>query len=177
MRISDLDMYQEKALRTLNDKGRDQNILHCVMGMSGEIAEYLEAVGEKDCIAELGDCMWYSAVLLHILGHSMKDIHGRTNGVTKGKSPRYASAKSAVLLAGENTDSLKKTIFYGKPLNEIAMAERVGEYVFCIESLAKQIGVNLLDVATRNIEKLTIRFPEKYEDHLAINRDEVKEGQ
>jgi hypothetical protein len=48
--------YQQGALRTLHDLGYDKNLLHCVMGMSGEIGEYIELPDEKteQKIGEIG---------------------------------------------------------------------------------------------------------------------------
>ncbi|TCC56535.1 hypothetical protein E0H73_33200 [Kribbella pittospori] len=73
----DLDDYQKAALRTAAPREKKNEFLHLVLGLvgeSGEIAEKvkkiirdhdsdLSAVDVEDLTKELGDVMWYVAVL------------------------------------------------------------------------------------------------------------------
>ena len=175
MKFNNYNEYQNKALRTLNDKGKELNILHCVMGMTGEIAEYLDTADVEKSLRELGDCLWYSAVLAHVFGYSLDVVRDKAFDSFREQN-RYPSAKTAIIVAGEITDMLKKHIFYNKDLPEDAIIDLLGLYILCLESLCGQLGDKLLAVAWGNIKKLEARYPEKYTDQLAINRNEEAEN-
>lgn len=77
--------------------------------------------------------------------------------------------------AGEFVDQLKKHIFYGKPIDEANLIEEIGDSTWY-----ERIGVAALEVAyaemlRRNVEKLRARFPEKFSEQNALNRDLKKE--
>ena len=78
--------------------------------------------------------------------------------------------------AGEFLDQLKKHIFYGKPLDEINLKEEIGDAFWYIA-----IGLDVMgekdfgQVMKTNIEKLVKRYPEKFKEWDALNRDLSKE--
>jgi NTP pyrophosphatase (non-canonical NTP hydrolase) len=73
--------------------------------------------------------------------------------------------------AGELQDALKRQIYYGKTLDEINIAEEIGDVMWYVALLCNSLGVNLEDVCERNIAKLKARYGEKFSNHAAINRD------
>jgi NTP pyrophosphatase (non-canonical NTP hydrolase) len=77
---------------------------------------------------------------------------------------------------GEFMDMLKKHIFYGKELDRINLAEELGDdlwYVaLAINRLKDKLQQLTLDsVLLTNIEKLQKRYPDKFTEDAAINRD------
>ena len=87
-----LDDYQRDALRTAAPRDKKNELLHLVLGLvgeSGEIAEKFKKwvrdadsdeslIDRADVAEELGDVLWYVAVLADYLDLSLDDI-GQAN--------------------------------------------------------------------------------------------------
>ncbi len=85
------DEYLRAALRTARDKDAPQEFMHLVLGLVGEAGEIAEKVKKlvrdkdgdlaqldrDDMAAELGDVLWYTAVLTNFLGLSLDDVAQR----------------------------------------------------------------------------------------------------
>jgi NTP pyrophosphatase (non-canonical NTP hydrolase) len=84
----DLDDYQRGALRTATPRDKKNELLHLVLGLvgeSGEVAEKFKKwvrdldsdesrIDRADIGQELGDVLWYLAVLADYLDLSLDDI-------------------------------------------------------------------------------------------------------
>lgn len=76
--------YQQKALRTAGEKAREDLVLNGALGLSGEsgeVADHIKKVrfqghplDTKVLANELGDIMWYVAIMAEGLGYSLDDI-------------------------------------------------------------------------------------------------------
>lgn len=87
----DCDDYQRAALRTARDRDAPDEFMHLVLGLVGEAGEIAEKVKKlirdqngdlarldrDDMAAELGDVLWYSAVLASYLGLSLNEVAER----------------------------------------------------------------------------------------------------
>jgi NTP pyrophosphatase (non-canonical NTP hydrolase) len=85
------DDYQRAALRTARDKDAPNEFMHLVLGLVGEAGEIAEKVKKlvrdkngdlarldrDDMAAELGDVLWYAAVLANFLGLTLDDVAQR----------------------------------------------------------------------------------------------------
>lgn len=85
------DEYQQAALRTARDPQARDEFMHLVLGLVGEAGEIAEKVKKlvrdhdsdlakldrDDMAKELGDVLWYTAVLASHLGLSLDDIAER----------------------------------------------------------------------------------------------------
>lgn len=81
---------------------------------------------------------------------------------------------SAIGLAtesGEFLDMLKKHIFYGKPLDLVNASEEVGDALWYSALAINILKTTLDDVMTVNIKKLQARYPEKFTEFHADNRN------
>jgi len=83
----DFNEYQEKALTTLIEtKDKDKIIARLTLGIAGESGEIVEKVKKymrgdypidflsEYLFGELSDCLWYIAILAHILGFNLDTI-------------------------------------------------------------------------------------------------------
>lgn len=77
--------------------------------------------------------------------------------------------------AGELLDAVKKYIFYGRELDVVNIKEEIGDLMYYSALLADEFGFNLNLILQNNIEKLRARYPEKFTEDSAINRDLGKE--
>ena len=101
------DEYQKAAMRTARPKDAQDEFVHLVLGLvgeSGEIAEKvkklvrdngtnLDLLDKDDLKKEIGDVMWYAAVLANYLDISFDDV-ARTN------IEKLASRKERGVLSG-----------------------------------------------------------------------------
>lgn len=90
-------------------------------------------------------------------------------------------AMGAATEAGELVDGLKKHIFYGRPLDRVNLVEELGDLAWYIALMCGALNVSLDHVLTVNIDKLKVRYPEKFTEEFANNRDlaaelEILEG-
>ncbi|WP_030440268.1 nucleoside triphosphate pyrophosphohydrolase family protein [Actinoplanes subtropicus] len=97
----DLDEYQRGALRTAAPRDKKNELLHLVLGLTGESGEVAEKfkkwirdqdsdeskLDRADIAKELGDVLWYLAVLADYLNLSLDDI--ATTNLTKLSSRQH----------------------------------------------------------------------------------------
>ena len=103
----ELDEYQQGALRTAAPRDKRNELVHLVLGLvgeSGEIAEKFKKwirdfdsdesqIDRADIAKELGDVLWYAAVLADYLDLSLDDI-------ATGNLAKLASRHSRGVLGG-----------------------------------------------------------------------------
>jgi NTP pyrophosphatase (non-canonical NTP hydrolase) len=73
--------------------------------------------------------------------------------------------------AGEFQDQLKRSIFYGKSVDAINLAEECGDMLWYIAEALNALGISMESVMEKNIAKLKYRYPEKFNSDDALNRD------
>lgn len=73
--------------------------------------------------------------------------------------------------AGEFVDMLKKHIFYGKPIDTVNAIEELGDSTWYERIACDELGIQYLEMMARNVAKLKARFPEKFTEGLANERD------
>lgn len=77
--------------------------------------------------------------------------------------------------AGELQDQLKKHIFYGKELDVVNIVEECGDLFWYLAETLTAIDEKFIDVMQKNIDKLRARYPDKFSEDKALNRDLSKE--
>lgn len=77
--------------------------------------------------------------------------------------------------AAEFTDMLKKHIFYGKPLDEVNLKEELFDMTWYIAIALDVLGYTFEEGFKTNIDKLKARYPEKFTEEKAENRNLVRE--
>ena len=71
----------------------------------------------------------------------------------------------------EFTDAIKKSLFYGKKLDTVNLKEELGDLLWYVSIAMSELGTDYNTEMTRVIEKLKIRFPDKFTNKNALNRD------
>jgi NTP pyrophosphatase (non-canonical NTP hydrolase) len=72
--------------------------------------------------------------------------------------------------AAELVDALKKTVFYGKPLDKVNLKEEIGDIFWYCAIVADMCDFTFEDAMEANIKKLRARFPNKFTEADARNR-------
>lgn len=75
----------------------------------------------------------------------------------------------------ELADAYKKHIAYGKDLDLVNVKEELADTCWYIANLCNLHGWDLRDILATNIKKLQVRYPDKFTQENAINRDLAKE--
>ena len=87
---------------------------------------------------------------------------------------------------GEIASILQKWLYYGKydevePVDRFdtlraLLSDEAGDLLWYVAQLLNTFGLDMGKVMEANIEKLKIRYPNKYTDYQAEHRDRVAEG-
>mgnify|MGYP001586642477 CR=1 FL=1 len=90
---------------------------------------------------------------------------------TNGLSPRVEHAVMGLVTeAGELMSVVKKAKIYGKKPDAVNIIEEAGDVMWYLAVLADELGVSFEEIWDKNIRKLQVRFPEKYDRKLVSNR-------
>jgi NTP pyrophosphatase (non-canonical NTP hydrolase) len=108
------------------------------------------------------------------------DYQNTSRRVTGGDDVIFPRQKQLDLLhaslglvteSAEFQDMLKKHIFYGKPLDEVNLKEEIGDILWYCAIALEALGTDFESVMQTNINKLKARYPQKFTEDNAINRD------
>ena len=103
----------------------------------------------------------------------MKAVAGR---MTDKRSIRLNhAAMGMVTESAEFVDALKKMFFYGKQVDTTNLVEELGDLCWYIAIACDELGVSLEQVMDINIRKLQKRFPDKFTEEKALNRNLAEE--
>ena len=74
--------------------------------------------------------------------------------------------------AGEVIDLYKKHMFQGHVLDIDKMAEELGDVLWYCAEIASGLGMDLGEVARRNVDKLRRRYPNGFDAVRSVNRED-----
>jgi NTP pyrophosphatase (non-canonical NTP hydrolase) len=75
---------------------------------------------------------------------------------------------------GEYADAVKKHQVYGRPFDAENAIEEIGDIMWFVALAADCLGVDLNEIADRNIKKLAKRYPDRYSDlHAELRLDKA----
>ena len=163
--------FKEQCKRTLPslDGGIKLDLAHMVLGMNTEIVELREAIQNKDSVniqEELSDFLWYFC--------NYKNLRGYTE---YNYDEQELTSNSAIIYklydrVAELQDLVKKFVAYNKEINTEVELFLLNEIYHCILTIAySSYSADIEEGLEKNIAKLKARYPEKFDENLAINRD------
>lgn len=74
--------------------------------------------------------------------------------------------------AGEVCDLFKKHFGHGHHLDRDKVVKELGDVLWYVSAVASLQGISLQEIADKNIEKLTKRYPNGFSSEASINRTE-----
>lgn len=163
--------FKKNAKRTLPDKGTQLlDSIHMVLGIYSEVFEELGyAVEKQDKIniaEELADTQWYAVNYCNIW-----DIQLPSEIIIDTTVDEVEYFVSF----GKIADLDKKLLAYGKEVNLQQRIDCILNILYFTECVAKHHSIDMDLARTNNIAKLKLRFPDKFTEENAINRDLEKE--
>ena len=171
-----LKEYQKLSTRTCNDLGSlESNLSHMVLGIISEREEFLYAMENRDFVnakEEIADKMFYIANYCTFRGFDLEEVCGNVNIPPKGLS-EFEAVNAWDIYSSKLADYVKKFMAYPKPLDENLEKEALKAIVwsFTLEDIDFDFDIDL----QKNIDKLKVRYPQKFSTDSSLNRDLDKE--
>jgi NTP pyrophosphatase (non-canonical NTP hydrolase) len=72
---------------------------------------------------------------------------------------------------GELTNNFKKNLAYGTPVDLINIQEELGDILWYFVGYCDFHNFDIEEIMEKNISKLSVRYPKKYSNFKATNRD------
>ena len=72
---------------------------------------------------------------------------------------------------GELADAHKRELAYNKPIDKVNTKEEIGDILWYLVNYCTLNSIDIEDAMQKNIEKLYVRFPEKFDSDKALVRD------
>lgn len=102
-----------------------------------------------------------------------QELAARTLGRDRTHEQQLANAALGLTgEAGEVAEVIKKHLFHATPLDQDALAKELGDCLWYIGAFATVLGLDMDDIAQRNIDKLRKRYPEGFDTERSRNRTE-----
>lgn len=169
-----IDIYRKKAGRTMANLGlKLDDSIHMVLGMNTECSELLSALKQPEIDMvnvkeEVGDLMWYVAnyAELHKLFINLTDQAIVVNAVT---AKDYW--EEIYMVVGELQDLDKKLLAYKRKYDlniQMGLFKKLGFFIY---KFCKIQNFDLEQIMQTNIDKLVARYPDKFDEDRANNRD------
>lgn len=73
--------------------------------------------------------------------------------------------------AGELLDTYKKALAYGKALDTVNIGEEMGDILWYLVNLCRMLKLDPEHIMQINIDKLKARYPERFTQEKALNRN------
>jgi len=71
---------------------------------------------------------------------------------------------------GELMDIIKKSVIYGKPLDQDHLKEELGDVLYYMAILIDELGLDFETVMQHNVNKLQKRYPQGFTPKAALER-------
>jgi len=183
--------YVEGAIKTKSSNydsdSLSPDLIHAILGIVTESAEFMAGVGGKDTFyadrtnlkEEIGDICWYLAIAQKHYDDNGEDVDifgAEAYDIEFKKVDAFCEL--LVVTAGELTDVVKRSFYYGKGSSTPSISDLpcLFEKTFMIcQALAKMLNADIESIMKTNLEKLQARFPDKFDTEQVFNRDLQKE--
>lgn len=168
--------YREKCLRTLTYLDSDKlDLCHMLIGLNSELAELVSCVGTELTLKnidrpnlgeELGDQYWYICNYCNL-----RDLPIPESEDIKLTAANHMCLDLLIIGIGELNDIVKKYIVYGKTIEKSRELEYIYKIFSALYMFENVYGLDGGSIRNKNIQKLQVRFPEKFSEEKALNRD------
>ena len=156
-----------------DDVGIKLNLAHMALGVAGELGEIVQCVGTElkvkvdlpNLKEELGDVYWYLTNYCNIRGIT-PPLNIKGNDL-----PEVECFELLITSSSDLVDIVKRNLAYNKEIDKVAELEVIYNLYYALDMFEKIYSLDGDEIRDKNIEKLLKRYPEKFSDHLAINRN------
>ena len=190
-KIETLEEYRLLAARTLPDLGSiGNNLLHMEAGIAGEFLgetvdilkktfAYKKPLDKVHLGEELADTVWYCAgvetinklpgIVISFDGEVIASVENIKNQTITYIKERVEIRKSSI-----ETECLGLILANKGAVDSINRGAILAIIGLCM-SICEVLNIDFWQALTNNISKLQVRYPEKFTEEAALNRDLVAE--
>lgn len=174
--------YRKLTLNTMSQTGKKvTDSTHMTLGLNTEImGELPDAIIAQDLVnfkEEIGDAFWYLANYCNIWEIEPtrdNELPSETFGAAE-LDPRSGDQFMLIFSLGQNIALLqdldKKDLAYGKAGDENVRLSLTNVIYNMLEATAFIFGIDTDKVRATNIAKLQARYPDKFTNESAVNRN------
>lgn len=186
-KISSLEEYRLLAVRTLPDLGsRNNNLLHMEAGIAGEFLgeavdilkktfAYKKPLDKVHLGEELADTVWYCAGVETInklpgtiISFDEEAIASVEN--IKNQTTTYIKESVEISSSSIETECLGVILANKRAVDSTNRGAILAIIGICM-GICEVLEIDFWQALTNNISKLQVRYPEKYTNEAALNRD------
>ena len=161
--------FQESSKRTLAKlASKKEDLAHMVMGICSEISELEEAISKNDRNGigeELADIQWYISNYNNIIGTEY------VGNDTVSSDNIEMLIKLLYSQCSLLQDLVKKYLAYDKKINSSIEKSILYNIEGILVAIYDLYGISYEEYMEKNILKLKARYPDKFENTLALNRN------
>ena len=174
-----LQQYQNEVKRTCPDLGSlELNKIHMILGLNSEFNELMEAIEKNDKVnigEELTDKAWYLLNYCNLINLDLWRVFSfdKENYNYIQKNDDYVIQLQIAI--SKLTDLEKKSFAYKKQIHKAQLIDHAEKIAMLLNDCYIWFELDVEECMERNINKLRIRFPEKFSEDLANNRQLDKE--
>lgn len=169
-----LEEFREEVKRTMPDLGSELlNRIHMSMGMASEISELLDAIDTNDQVnisEELSDVLWYACNDLTIHNFKTPELQSLLD-ITNTHETNLFRINTLVKCISALVDLDKKELAYNKSQDTEHRNNLLDNIIMSVEFIAKIFNINMNESRDKVIRKLRKRYPEKFDETLAKERN------
>ena len=155
-----IDNYQIESKRTCPSLGSDKlDLSHMVLGILSEFEEYINCTDDVNKSEECSDIMWYISNYCTFREWDLDDLW-------KNKNP---NGNSFIVNVSILQDIVKKFIAYNKKIDVEKEYDILTGLISNVYDMYD--GIDYEKSLENNINKLKVRFPEKFTEENALNRN------
>lgn len=171
--------YYDKCQRTCPDLGSFyKNQLHMYLGVYTEVGELLDAFKKYlvygkpfdlvNVSEEFGDICWYMFNELAFLTNNHPDSREKIVSMLNQMYTTFTIIEERGKEKNDDLEDLSQGIMtFLMEFNDMDFPTRLS----CLYKLLFELNLNIGNILEKNISKLQIRYPEKFTQELAINRN------
>jgi hypothetical protein len=156
-----------------DEVGVKLNLAHMALGLASELGELVQCVGTElkakidlpNLKEELGDIYWYITNYCNI-----RNI-APPLGIEGNGLPEDECFELLITSVSDLVDIIKKYLAYNKEIDKASELEVAYNIFYALEMFEQVYQLNGDEIRKINITKLEVRYPEKFSDKLAINRN------
>lgn len=175
MKISKYRQFTTATRKEMNSQIEDS--IHCILGISSELLDELATASLNSDIVnigeELGDANWFLSEYANIWDLTTSDNYIESHG--KNTDHSYDLTANLVVNIGKMHDLDKGAWVYGKEVSKEQRQNLLDDLWTAVELITLGFDLDSDKVRATNLKKLNARFGDKFDAHLAKNRDLAKE--
>ena len=167
----ELKEYQQQTLRTLKLINPDMDIAHMLFGMNGEFNELYNAIDDINRGEELTDQLWYLSNYCNMKEITLYKIFDFKFRLFYYELKFYNYIEKLQCEISILTDLEKKKLIYGKEISIDEIKDQVIEIAKSLNDCYSYYEIDPQQAMENNIAKLKVRYPEKFTEENALNRN------